>query len=356
MNIGRSPAYGTFEHQTITPNGVTQTFPLLYKVGSEFGILVVINGAVKMGGVDYALADGGVNIAFTSPPANGASVFIVYLGRQLSIITPTQGLTPSMVGLGNVSNVAQVPLSYLDTDGTLTSNSDVKVASQKAVRTYVEQPLFTGWWPVNEAWTYSASYSSPTYFDVAVPTDATTRFQKGDKIKLTHAGVTKYFAVISVISNRLQLLAGDDYSLSAGAISNIFVSRHESPLGYPPWFNWTPVFTAASPMTLSTTVAAIGRVTIRGRSAEVFFNASLQCSSGTNVSASIYVTVPVPQWNVSGFGIRKPIIANVNTDEVGVWVNDRGNGRFILARAGDVNWPNNAFGSYTPHCTVEYVF
>ena len=47
----------------------------------------------------------------------------------------------AFVGLGNVTNVAQLPLSYLDTDGTLAANSDVKVASQKAVRTYITATL-----------------------------------------------------------------------------------------------------------------------------------------------------------------------------------------------------------------------
>ena len=46
--------------------------------------------------------------------------------------------TPTQVGLGNVTNVAQLPASYLDTDGTLAANSDSKVASQKAVKTYVD--------------------------------------------------------------------------------------------------------------------------------------------------------------------------------------------------------------------------
>ena len=46
--------------------------------------------------------------------------------------------TKSQVGLGNVDNVQQLPLTYLDTDGTLSANSDVKVASQKATKTYVD--------------------------------------------------------------------------------------------------------------------------------------------------------------------------------------------------------------------------
>ena len=36
---------------------------------------------------------------------------------------------------------ASIPLSYLDTDGTLAANSDSKVASQKAVKTYVGQAV-----------------------------------------------------------------------------------------------------------------------------------------------------------------------------------------------------------------------
>lgn len=45
------------------------------------------------------------------------------------------------VGLGSVDNVQQMPLSYLDTDGTLTANSDTKVASQKATKTYADTKL-----------------------------------------------------------------------------------------------------------------------------------------------------------------------------------------------------------------------
>jgi len=46
-------------------------------------------------------------------------------------------VTKADVVLGNVDNVQQLPMSYLDIDGTLAANSDVKVPSQKAVKTYV---------------------------------------------------------------------------------------------------------------------------------------------------------------------------------------------------------------------------
>lgn len=46
-------------------------------------------------------------------------------------------VTKSDVSLGNVDDVQQLPMSYLDTDNTLAANSDVKVASQKAIKAYV---------------------------------------------------------------------------------------------------------------------------------------------------------------------------------------------------------------------------
>jgi len=46
-------------------------------------------------------------------------------------------VSKSNVNLGSVDNVQQLPMSYLDTDGTLAANSDTKVPSQAAVVTYV---------------------------------------------------------------------------------------------------------------------------------------------------------------------------------------------------------------------------
>jgi len=51
------------------------------------------------------------------------------------------GITAAQVGLGNVSNVAQLPASSLDTDAALAANSDAKVASQKAAKAYVDAGL-----------------------------------------------------------------------------------------------------------------------------------------------------------------------------------------------------------------------
>lgn len=57
--------------------------------------------------------------------------------------TGSVSLTKSDIGLGNVDNLQQLPLSYLDIDNTLVGNSDAKVSSQKAVKTYIDTGLST---------------------------------------------------------------------------------------------------------------------------------------------------------------------------------------------------------------------
>ena len=53
-------------------------------------------------------------------------------------------VTKSMIGLNNVTNDAQIRLADLDTDPLLTANSDNKVTSQKAIKTYVDSHNWDG--------------------------------------------------------------------------------------------------------------------------------------------------------------------------------------------------------------------
>lgn len=53
---------------------------------------------------------------------------------HISSTSNPHSVTKTQVSLGNVDDVQQMPLAYLDTDGTLAANSDSKIASQKAVK------------------------------------------------------------------------------------------------------------------------------------------------------------------------------------------------------------------------------
>ena len=65
------------------------------------------------------------------------------MSNHISNVSNPHSVTKTQVSLGNVANVNQIPMSYLSTDGTLASNSDTKVPSEKAIKTYVDGEVTT---------------------------------------------------------------------------------------------------------------------------------------------------------------------------------------------------------------------
>ena len=78
--LGREPAYGAFERQSLTADGSTTTFTLTYTVASTSSILVSIAGVIQEPNEAYTLASGGTQITFTAAPDSGETVFLIYLG------------------------------------------------------------------------------------------------------------------------------------------------------------------------------------------------------------------------------------------------------------------------------------
>jgi hypothetical protein len=93
-------------------------------------------------------------------------------------------VTKAQVGLGSVDNVQQMPLSYLDIDGTLTANSDVKVASQKATKTYVDAAIST----VNGLITDGMVYKGTIDGSATLAVNGLTNIKKGWFWKVAVAG------------------------------------------------------------------------------------------------------------------------------------------------------------------------
>lgn len=84
-----------------------------------------------------------------------------------------------------------------------------------------------GWTLANETWTYATAST------ITVPTGATSRYQVGDKIKLTQTTV-KYFRVVTVADTLLTVtgVGFNTYTVVNAAISANYYSRSEAPLGY----------------------------------------------------------------------------------------------------------------------------
>ena len=87
--IGRGLDFGEFAKTSITTaNGSLTAFNVLKWAVSQNSLLVVYGGVIQEPGVSYTVQN--TTITFTSAPASGTTLYIIYLGRELtSIANPT---------------------------------------------------------------------------------------------------------------------------------------------------------------------------------------------------------------------------------------------------------------------------
>ena len=88
--IGRGLQLGQHIKQAITVSGSpnTTTVYAMDLNASQNSLLVVYGGVIQEPGVAYTVT--GTNITFTSAPLTGTSLYIIYLGQELtSISNPT---------------------------------------------------------------------------------------------------------------------------------------------------------------------------------------------------------------------------------------------------------------------------
>jgi hypothetical protein len=97
----------------------------------------------------------------------------------------------------------------------------------------------TGWVSCSESWSYASATT------ITVPSDATTKYQVGDKIKITQTTV-KYFYIVAVAATTLTVATSTDYTVANAAISANFYSRAVRPFDFASWMAYTPTHTASS--------------------------------------------------------------------------------------------------------------
>jgi len=105
------------------------------------------------------------NTADANKPVSTSTQTALNLKANLASPTFTgtvAGITATMVGLGSVTNDAQLKAADLDTDGTLAANSDTKIPSQKAVKTYVDTGLGTKQNTITDTLSLTPRATAPT--------------------------------------------------------------------------------------------------------------------------------------------------------------------------------------------------
>ena len=136
--IGRDPQYGAFEKQALTADGSTTTFTLDYTVGSASSLLVSVAGVHQEPEVAYNLATNGTQITFTAAPASGDTVFVIFLGVALEVLT---------VGTGVITGRTELAEQAADDDLLLiydTSTTSLKKIQKSNIATTLSYNTRTG--------------------------------------------------------------------------------------------------------------------------------------------------------------------------------------------------------------------
>lgn len=208
-------------------------------------------------------------------------------GAVVEILVTAKGYNDIIDGIlvGHTQSGAHI----LDTDGTLASNSDTKIASQKATKTYVDTAIAAN--SINaDGWTSSADtwvYASASTFTIA-GVDRTTTFTKGTRLKLTNSTLKYAIVASSVFSTNttVTIAVNSDYALANATISSPSYSYQVCPQGYPTWFNFVTThtgFSAAPTYTFN--------YKIDGNSITINYEGLY--APGTSNATSYSITVPV---------------------------------------------------------------
>lgn len=108
------------------------------------------------------------------------------------------------------------------------------------ITTPVLQGTVDGWIGANESWTYASATT------ITVPSDATTKYDVGDYIKLTQSAAIKYFVVTAVATTLLTVVGLAGVTVANAAITLPAYSKQTPHLLSQDWQTWTPTYTNIS--------------------------------------------------------------------------------------------------------------
>lgn len=146
----------------------------------------------------------------------------------ISVSLPSDGTT------GDVADV-NTPINTIvsEINGNL-DNANIKSAAaiagsklaDNSIDLEAKSSADSGWREVTESWAYASATT------ITVPSDATTKYMVGDKIKFSQSG-EKQFIIQAVTSTLLTVYGPDGDVVANAAISDIYYSKVSTPQGMP---------------------------------------------------------------------------------------------------------------------------
>jgi hypothetical protein len=154
----------------------------------------------------------------------------------------------------------------------------------------------SGWRRVYDMWTYVSALV------VSAPQDPSTRYYKGQKVRVKQGGNYIYFYIIGVSTTQITLFGPTN--LTNVPIDNLWVSNLSSPDGFPTSMNWTPSVTGTN---LTSYTPEFSRLAIRDGWVDLALYGVTVHSAG---AASISIILPISF--TYGFGWPACGVASTN--------------------------------------------
>ena len=116
--IGQVSEYTEFLKQSLTGDSSTTAFTLDQSAGNASGLLVSVGGSVQE--PDEAYTVSGYTITFSVAPPTGYTVYIVFLGKELTVANPADNsITSSAIVDGAITNAKIATMSASKITGAL---------------------------------------------------------------------------------------------------------------------------------------------------------------------------------------------------------------------------------------------
>lgn len=133
--------------------------------------------------------------------------------------------------MGRISALTELT-SLASNDYIIVLDSSANIAKKITVANAFGVPEAT-WTAAGETWTYSAWSSSTRIGVITVPTDATTKYQAGNRIKISQTtGGTKYGIIHLVTATALHVFFPSGTTLNNETISTPMYSALDTPKGF----------------------------------------------------------------------------------------------------------------------------
>ena len=133
---------------------------------------------------------------------------------------PTPTASTSAANMGYVDT--KIPLTYLDTDVTLTANSDTKIATQKATRTYVNGVAISGAPIANNVTTGIGRTATSTQY--AKGYSSTTPYFLTSQYASSTASTTHPIIVVASSTGKIDASFIDNYNFGSGIDGDVIIS------------------------------------------------------------------------------------------------------------------------------------